>query len=97
MKGAERAQAWLALYGVIWGFQLSWEWAGKGVPWELTFELGLEGSLEVGQAGTGREGVPGRGNSSCKGMEAHLKLRCLWNGEMLGGSGVEGFGGQGRR
>lgn len=40
------------------------------IPWELIFELTLEGSLEIEQAGTVREGVPGREDSSCKGMEA---------------------------
>lgn len=43
------------------GFKVRWEWISPGT---------LEGSLEIEQAGTVREGVPGREDSSCKGMEA---------------------------
>lgn len=43
------------------------------IPWELIFDLTLEGSLEIEQAGTVREGAPDRKGSSCKGMEGHAR------------------------
>lgn len=30
-------------------------WVGKGVPWQLTFELGLEGSVEIEWRGRNSE------------------------------------------